>query len=155
MSKAKISIKLPNKLSDLMEVALKDLRRVERSKKYVVDMGKWHSPNSVCHVCYGGAVMTRVLKPDEGIGALRGTFGNRTTHKFLALNAIRTGDISDALDILNIKYVWKYNAGFTSNIVVKKHVLPIKVPECDYDVDKTQWHKDMRKIIRILRKASL
>jgi len=54
-----LNANLPDKLSDIILIALEDLRKVERSKKYKVYMGVWHSPNGVCSVCFAGAVMSQ------------------------------------------------------------------------------------------------
>ena len=75
------SLRRFRKLSDLMEVAIKDLRLVERQKKtYRIWMGDWHEPKSdgKCAVCLAGSVMAafglgimnKLLEPQ--IGAVLG-----------------------------------------------------------------------------------
>ena len=59
--------KLPNKPSELIRLAIKDLSAVEKLKEYKVDMHTWHeAPNDYnyykCQVCFGGAVMARTMK---------------------------------------------------------------------------------------------
>jgi hypothetical protein len=52
----------PEKLSDLIELALGDLEKVEKDERYRVDMDEWHSPNpEACHVCFAGAVIVGTL----------------------------------------------------------------------------------------------
>src|SRR6188768_5909 len=101
---------LPEKLSALIRVALADLAKVERSKKYQVDMGMWHGPRRAynpatgtiessgpCCVCFAGAVMACEfrLEPteNEDVG-----FSPKNWQKFYALNAIRVGNVNSALD---------------------------------------------------------
>lgn len=56
---------LPNKPSELIEVALVDYAKVKRSKKFVIDMGDWYTRRGagICHVCLAGAVMAKTLQP--------------------------------------------------------------------------------------------
>lgn len=49
--------RLPNKLWELLQVALMDLTLVELSKNYVVDMYSFHESNRKCRVCLAGSVM--------------------------------------------------------------------------------------------------
>lgn len=59
----------PSKPSELIRLALRDLKAVERSKNYVINMHSWHEPDEtagVCHVCLAGAVMARSLKAERG-----------------------------------------------------------------------------------------
>ncbi len=55
--------KLPRKLSDLLELAINDLEKVENSKEYSVDMGVWIKPHigGRCMVCLAGSVMAMSL----------------------------------------------------------------------------------------------
>lgn len=58
---------LPDKPSELIRLALKDLRKTERQFwKYKIDMDIWHSGKtstlSRCSVCLAGAVMAQTLK---------------------------------------------------------------------------------------------
>jgi len=75
---------LAAKPSELILIALEDIRKVERSKIYKMDMGTWHTfrheyddtdegnkePKKICYVCEGGAVMAMTLKMnfDEELG---------------------------------------------------------------------------------------
>lgn len=56
---------LPDKLSELLEVALTDLKKCERSTKYRVSMLHWHTPvpeGNACWVCLAGSVMAKEFK---------------------------------------------------------------------------------------------
>jgi hypothetical protein len=53
---------LPNKPSELIRVALKDLEEAERDPHYEVEMCTWHRPSSttgVCTVCLAGSVLAK------------------------------------------------------------------------------------------------
>ena len=53
---------LPDKLSDCLELALGDLEKCERSKRYRIDMIEWHNPVAeTCYVCLAGSVIARAL----------------------------------------------------------------------------------------------
>ncbi len=62
---------LPVKLSDLVDLALDDLEKVEKDPRYMVRMSSWHvSPDIMmlrgeepkCGVCFAGAVMAMTMK---------------------------------------------------------------------------------------------
>lgn len=55
---------LPEKPSDLIELALNDLIKVEHDKRYKIDMNEWHRPNGdgICVVCQAGAVIAKTFK---------------------------------------------------------------------------------------------
>lgn len=102
---------LPEKLSAVMRVALKDEDRAFKSPFYKIDMGGWHDPvwedstylsddddlePVCCHVCLAGAVMAGTLKLDktkEGSPDLWPELDNR----LLSLDEIREGSIASAL----------------------------------------------------------
>ena len=91
---------LPDKLSDVILLALEDLRKVERSKKYNVNMGNWHDPNGACSVCFAGALISQSdeatpekhLEPDD--------FEPEDEIKFYALNHLRCYEFEDMLDVI-------------------------------------------------------
>lgn len=93
---------LPSKPSELIRVALADLTKVERDKKYVVNMGSWHEPVSspyrrdggigtTCAVCFAGSVMAKTCDVDPTTGVVPGFWPERTERKFSALNSLRMG----------------------------------------------------------------
>lgn len=62
--------KLPNKLSDLLRLAVRDAQACEADPKYKLEMETWHCPSHdgrVCFVCMAGAVMAKT----QGIPAER------------------------------------------------------------------------------------
>jgi len=99
--------KLPNKPSEIIMMTLDDMRWVERSKKYKVDMGTFHTPTNypvgsigpVCRVCMAGVVMARSaanptieLDPDD--------FTEDDECKLNSLDSLRCYDFESFLDEL-------------------------------------------------------
>jgi hypothetical protein len=114
MSKRKqIETLLPDSLSGVMRVALKDEARAFKSPFYRIDMGGWHDPiwedstyltdddddinePARCDVCLAGAVMAGTLKLDratEGSPDLWPELNSRLQ----SLDSIRDGSIASAL----------------------------------------------------------
>ena len=140
--------KLPDKPSELIELALKDLASVERSKAYKVDMGTWHSPakyDGPCSVCLAGAVMARTLRmprDEEHSPWLHGTrkMGSETVRKLIALDYFRSGDVRFALN--NCKLTRPAN-------------LPGGVRVTPYSSNRRAFKTDMRRLARRLRAVGL
>lgn len=118
--------RLPKKLSDLILLALEDLEAAERNPRFKIDMKDWfHVKNATryrdgetrlnhsltsetaqCTVCFAGAVMAGSLNGVEKSLNLRDEgymtpydFG-KNDRKLQALNSIRTGDVTQALEEL-------------------------------------------------------
>lgn len=88
---------LPDKLSKLVVLALRDLELVEKQPEtYVVDMGKWHDPNSHCTVCLAGAVMAMTLKESPKQFTTPSEYPRVVAAKLSALNFLRCGDVASA-----------------------------------------------------------
>ena len=108
----------PNRLSDLIELAIKDARELDRSV-YQPDASRWHEPtfrNRGCRVCLGGSVIARTLRvtketkiktvqqlqPTEWQYALRALddarFGSwKSAHGWINLTTPITGKLSDRM----------------------------------------------------------
>jgi len=99
---------LPNKPSELILLALKDLILVECSKSYEIDMGEWHTPrssfNDKCLVCFAGAIMAKTLKIDASEDVDPTDFSNATHSKLESLEFFRMGEVGDAFEILGRSY---------------------------------------------------
>lgn len=102
--------KLPKKLSNLILAALEDAEAVIGHPKFGLNMGRWSRlggpRNSICYVCLAGAVMANrfhvspVMEdflPGLNIDNAPSDFGDDVENKFLALDAVRMGDIDDAI----------------------------------------------------------
>lgn len=96
---------LPDKPSELIRVALRDLRRVEDNPNYKVDMMVWHCPDGndgVCRVCLAGAVMAGLGAPSDEPLSPYG-FPAKTVQALCSLNRFRQGRIHHALNALHIQ----------------------------------------------------
>ena len=100
--------KLPDKLSELMELAFKDLLHcVELG--YEVDMGSWYVENPKadrCSVCLAGAVLARVCHFSHGID-VRYEMQPRdldedSCNKLNAIDSARSGNLCYACHYLGI-----------------------------------------------------
>lgn len=95
--------KLPNKPSALIRVALADLAKVERSKKYVVNMDTYHSPYrdpGKCSVCFAGAVMAQTLGASSEEWWTPEEFNDED--KLRALDEFRVGEVAYGLDRMGV-----------------------------------------------------
>lgn len=94
--------RLPKTPSKLIRRAIADFRRVLRLKKtYVVDMGKWHQPNSHCSVCLAGAVIAGTLEASPGMETAPGDYSRATDDALHALDDFRCGFIWNGLGMLD------------------------------------------------------
>lgn len=99
-------------LSGVLEVALADLTKVRRSKKYTPNFYVWHDEVSndktgatTCHVCLAGSVMAKTFNsPIKGVlfpFSLGELHGDRVEEALLALNYFRMGDLKGAIKALH------------------------------------------------------
>ena len=133
---------LPGKPSELLELALSDLAKVERSSKYNVSMGNWHSPTRYngCHVCMAGAVMAKTLEAVRFKEHVPGDFETDTKMKLRALDYFRAGWLDLALTFLGIDL---------------PQSLARKIDVADYHENRRDFKKDMRSIIKALEHEGL
>lgn len=97
--KSALSLELPDKVSDLLEVALNDLERIVRLPDYVIDMSSYRRPASGdarCAVCLAGAMLCTILRPDEALPNIEA----ETWKKLTAVDNLRAGQIDQAFLIL-------------------------------------------------------
>ena len=87
---------LCKKPHQLIKIALKDLRQVEKMPdKYVVDMGFYHRPNSHCSVCFAGAVMAISLKISHKANIIPSCLDNELLRfRLEALDSVRCGNVA-------------------------------------------------------------
>jgi hypothetical protein len=105
------TVTLPDKPSELIRVALADLRKVEALPQiYRVNMDVWHREKRVplesneaplCEVCLAGSMISQSLhaNPNEHRGPE--DFDQETTWKLYALNEFRVGNVYDGLCYLS------------------------------------------------------
>jgi len=96
---------LPDKLSDLILVALADLEKVERSTQHRVFMSSWHDPTLMgCIVCFAGGVMAFSLGASPRDTVHPTDYDFHTQQKLYALNSLRVGMVEAAFDLMGIKF---------------------------------------------------
>lgn len=135
---------LPNKPSELILLALGDLKKVERSKEYEVNMSQWHSPNGTCKVCLAGSVMAKSLnipKQSRYESNINGVFNMNTQNKLFALDDFRSGDIRFGLQIMRKK---RFINLFLSHMEVVR-----------YEVSSSQFKRDMKKMAKLFQSKGL
>lgn len=105
---------LPKKLSDVIRLAVKDMREVQagieaaraegKTPAYRFYMMDWHSANPrekrgqpKCAVCFAGSVMAGTLGAKPTVSYNPSAFDWQTTYKLEALNDVRTGDLFSAM----------------------------------------------------------
>lgn len=138
-------IKLPTKPSKLIRIALADLAKAEKSKKYFVEMeDTFHTPTTlnkktVCVVCFAGAVMANTLGVSPETEAYTSSFGTYNETRLRSLDLFRVGDIESGLN----------NLGYTNFLVVNKPHIP------DYHKSKTGFKKAMKNLATTFEKLGM
>ena len=135
-------------LSRVLEVAILDLKKVRRSKKYVVDFTEWHQPlaaRGVCAVCLAGAVMARTLKVPAKTYAGPFSFFAGVRDRLLALNEVRAGFVGSAIRRLHRKV----DPLRLSQVVEDLQPTIVKGLELDAD-DYPEFYRRMSTVVKVL-----
>ena len=137
-----ITNELPDKPSELLELALSDLEKVERSPRYEVSMNTWHRPTKggVCEVCMAGAVMAKTIKTDRFEQFTDEDFETDAKKKLIALNDFREGSLDIGLKTLGIDH---------------PRFLASEIDVTGYHDDPKEFKKDMRAVIKALKGEGL
>lgn len=97
MSRIKKDI-LPDKLSDLLEVAVNDAKKCGADPRYKLAMQSWHEPRlGVCNVCLAGSVIAKTLKTKTDTYSSPGSYHDKKandtplSNKLMAINSMRVG----------------------------------------------------------------
>jgi len=83
---------LPDRVGDLVRLAVKDLTLCEANPDYTIDMMAWHSYDTIdetCLVCLAGSVLAQSLKIDRTIKVLPSDFDDEVENKLRMLNFCR------------------------------------------------------------------
>lgn len=132
--------KLPNKPSQLIDLAIDDLEKVENSERYRVNMSEWHTPyDETCHVCLAGAVMAMELQADP-LDELCPEDFEQLDGALLALDQFRRGLVGEGLQLL-----WLTTS---APVAASRNVMR-------YDVNPTQFKADMRQMAKDFRELGL
>lgn len=145
MPKIKLKSTLPDKPSELILVALKDMIKCERSRNYKVYMDVWHELIlGSCAVCLGGSVIAQTL----GANLHENLTPNFMPHlrvsdvrKLMALDKFRQGNVWTGLTIMRLRRKMPKMDGY------------IKVS--DYHSNPSQFKKDMRAMAKYLKEKGL
>jgi hypothetical protein len=101
----KISVRLPNKLNKMLTKALDDVEKIEtgKIKGYSINMSTFGSrpkANMSCEVCLGGTQLIGLFPKGQFEITLYADCSPATRKKLQALDALRTGCVSDALSYI-------------------------------------------------------
>ena len=134
---------LPDKPSALLTLAMKDLKKIEKSTHYEVFMEEWHEPSRggrFCSVCLAGSVIANTLKSTKDKGLIPADYDMDTENKLNALDEFRQGRVTRALKCMDI--------------AIPKQLKEIyKV--ASYSDGCAKFKSDMNKIIARLKKAGI
>lgn len=137
------NVKLPEKISDLLELALNDAQAVQRRSGVELDMGEWlfFNHDGTCTACVAGAVMLRTLGATrEQADELGGVALGAVTH--------RVGDIKKLLLIDEMRSGF-FRTGHRELDAKLRDLVTSRL-----DGGRAPWHI-YRKCVRILREAGL
>ena len=99
---------LPDKPSDLVRLALRDMEAAEASPFYVVDQDVWHRPpppglaDGPCRVNSAGCVMAMTLGADRHKNLRPSDFDDNVRRKLLAVDFFRVGEVTYAFDQMGL-----------------------------------------------------
>jgi len=143
-----IQDKLPNKLSSLLSVALKEFLKIESDPRFEINMTAWVEYNprvKRCQVCFAGAALvgrcgvSRKRADVWGDDLNHVKAGSPLGRKASALNELRVGDI--------------HAAAHSLGIALPRGIHNQSVAE--YAISPEGWKKDIRKLIQYLRDHNL
>ncbi len=134
---------LPDKPSELIDLALDDVLRLETTPGYRINMETYHDLNmadDLCHVCLGGAVLTNFMDRDE---RHRLDGGGRLQDKIRALDKFRKGRIELGLDIMGVAH--PKGLPLDAEIALYPHA------DHPYQGKLSRFHTDLRALASTLR----
>lgn len=134
---------IPEKLTDLIELALADAKTLDRDK-YIPDAGNWHNPKpsrNTCLVCLAGMIMvgTLGLRPTD-VGIPRRWYDEdpKWTDAIMALDDVRDGDYVSAVD--------KVMSYFEVTVEVKEKLTVIPTARPELFSGWEQWDQFARQL---------
>lgn len=159
---------LPMKLSSLIAVALKDVRKAENTKSVVVEMSNWFEveevecrtqndvlieTHNVCNLCAAGSVMAFSLGKLGTAASLTPTNFPKNERQLEAINELREGNVSGAIKCLYHDDLYD-NESDASKLYRKACELNCHIP--DYDRENPEpFHKAMIRFKERLQRAGL
>ena len=132
--------KLPEKLSDLLDLAVSDAIKCEEDPRYRLNMDTYHTPEKDgCHVCLAGAVMAQTMGAKPTLTKRPWSWhleAEGDYNPFRKIDAMRSGFFPGAGDYLQC----------VLRALVTRDFMP--------DLYRAPW-KTYRECARILREAGL
>lgn len=154
---------LPDKLWQMLDLALHDLELVERqSKKYHVCMHSWHDNRTIggtnkCSVCLAGSIMACTLKVPVEMDCGPGNFPPIIADKLEAVDCCRAGTNS-----INTAVAFFYgykDYDLPEEVVAKLESIPaMYIPSYSHPYEYSgpkEFKKGMRRLIKELKKVDL
>jgi hypothetical protein len=113
-------MRLPDKMSELLQIALNDLNTIKSDDTYVVDFKSYHTPDDrKCRVCLAGCVIAITLNMDKSRDAHPSGYDRDTAHKLEFISAV-------ALQNLGFAAKWYFKTGLShEEIDYKNRVLTV------------------------------
>lgn len=140
--KTKTTTTLPDKPSELIRIALKDLRKCEKDPRYKVDMDFWHAPNGKCKVCFAGAVMAKRLGVPINVSIDSNMTESQPEYlKLLALDYARLG--------------WARDMATTMGCQFDRTLIPGKVDLVPYENNPAAFKRGMRAMADLMESHGL
>ena len=137
----KFNAKLPDRPSELIMMALEDLKKAEESKVYDVDMSEWHSTKgrmvSKCSICFAGSVMAFSMGVDIQGNYTPNDFDIVTAGKLIALDEFRVGQVK-----IGLEYFYRD----INDKVLNLDNIPENRPIALYEEDREGFHAAMKEL---------
>lgn len=165
---------LPDKTSELLKLALKDLLSVESDKDYSVNMYLWHESvrGDSCHVCLAGSVMARTLKVPKTQNvslvlkemylpgrAPKAVFRTETEEKLRTISNVALGSTGVIYRMLRRLALKARNKDGSENLAALTKLNALVTAEQDlvaafkpYGEDREAFIKYLKLVIRLFRK---
>ena len=141
-----------DKPSTILEKALEDLVRVERSEDFEVNMDHWYDlkDDGVCSVCLAGAAVAGQVNFDQKVfEGMDEEYDNKYFNRFAFLDSVRDYHYeSAAFQLKNHN-----NIILPGTIIVELYKRFGLKDRIEYHHDKTKFHENMGKVVDVLREG--
>ena len=144
-------MELPNKPSELMRLAVKDLMAIETDPAYTINMSYWHYPLRIesgegtitrCAVCMAGAILANTFHMPSNTEQVPDMFSHKTRDALQAIDHFRVGAIQEGCIYMRLP---KDSYDF----------LPWEIPIASYDSRVLSFYDDMDGLIELFESVGL
>ena len=153
--------RLPDKMSDLLKLGLKDEAKANRSPRYDVDMDIYHEIvaleddfgdyRDTCQVCFAGGVMAFTLNGKWGESLSPEDFYNGNVQKLHALDMLRRGKVYAAACYMKLVGVFRTANEFSYHEFSENGVVHVS----NYIWGRLAWRRSMFHLADRLARAGL